>query len=81
MSDWPPEQQRIADRIGPTWCFTHGEPLPCASCIQVAAAHPFIGRCFDCKREFATESEDADSCGCATGTRIRKQGGGFYKYP
>lgn len=77
---YPAEQQRIVDRLGPSWCFEHGQAMPCDQCKTVSAEHPFIGRCFDCKREYATEGEhDADSCSCYEGCRIRKTG--LYKYP
>lgn len=68
---YPKDQQDIADRVGPSWCFAHSEAMPCATCAKIAAEHPFMGRCFDCKRELASDREAAEQCSC--GSRVRTE--------
>lgn len=77
---YPKEQERIIAAMGPTWCFTHGEALPCETCETIKREHPFISRCFDCKREYAAEGEvNTEPCNCYQGCRIRLKS--FYSYP
>lgn len=75
---YPANQQRIVKLLGPSWCFAHQEPEPCRLC---AAMPKFIGMCFDCRAEFATELEieagGATNCSC--GGKIR--GKRLYLYP
>lgn len=66
---YPPEQQKIVDKIGPSWCFAHSEARPCAEC---AGMPPFMGLCFDCKREVAGKDEGGiENCSC--GSRVRRK--------
>jgi hypothetical protein len=75
LPKYPEAQQKIVDRVGPSWCFEHGEAMPCVEC---ANKPPFLGLCFDCKRELAgDEEEPAEECGC--GDRVRLQR--VYRYP
>lgn len=77
----PKDQARIYDRLGPTWCFKHNQPnsqsMPCEACEAFEKAHPFEGRCFDCKAEFAAKGEPGTRCGC--GSRVRATSA--YRYP
>ena len=64
-------QQELVNRLGPSWCFTHGAPLPCGACQKIKTEHPFLGLCFDCKRENAADGEDhVERCGCGSMVRM-----------
>lgn len=68
----------LEKKLGPTWCFHHNMPIPCEMCAEFKRKHPFLGRCFDCKRENAGDSEpDTELCGC--GSLIRRWS--RYEYP
>jgi hypothetical protein len=62
---------------GLTWCFTHGCPIPCEICDLTRKRHPFLGRCFDCKKEYADDAESGEKCSCGSVVRAR----GVYRYP
>lgn len=72
--NWPKNQQDIADRVGHSWCFDHGEPMPCVECAKMP---PFRGRCFDCKAELAGANESGVPCSC--GSFVREVS--LYRYP
>lgn len=63
---------------GFSWCSTHDNELPCEACDNLKLIHPFLGLCFDCKRENAGKEErDAEHCSCGAFVRLKSQ----YRYP
>ena len=69
--------KRLERDHGQTWCFIHQEPWPCHECDNIKLIHPFLGRCFDCKREIAGKEErNIEHCGCGDTVRIK----GVYDY-
>lgn len=80
LMPWNEEGEKLVKRIGPTWCFTHSGPLPCEECAAVEKDHPFVGRCFDCKAEYAAKGESGTrSCSCFNGCMVREVS--RYRYP
>jgi hypothetical protein len=72
---YPKAQADIAAKVGPTGCFDHAQPMPCDACAADAAAHPWLGACFDCKREYAADFEPGEPCSCFNGCRVRLEKG------
>lgn len=76
MVNYPEAQKRIMQAVGPKWCFKHGSSIPCSQCVEIEREHPFEGRCFDCKREYAATGEQGEGSGCGASVRPK----GFYSY-
>lgn len=53
---------------GRSWCFEHDCAMPCQEC---AKKPPSLGKCFDCKHEFAADAETDLVVKCGCGSRIR----------